>query len=127
MLNCILAHLSSARAHDFNTSHQTPVYNTLQHTATHCNTLQHTATHCNIPQHTATHCNTLQHKPSHSRQVTLQKLTSLFPQVILGGVVNEETESLRYGKYFGGKEVVRPCTAGVRMNAVNYHWETGPS
>jgi len=35
------------------------VYNTLQHTATHCNTLQHTATHCNTLQHTATHCNTL--------------------------------------------------------------------
>ena len=25
------------------------MYNTLQHTATHCNTLQHTATHCNTP------------------------------------------------------------------------------
>ena len=26
------------------------VYNTLQHTATHCNTLHHTATHCNTLQ-----------------------------------------------------------------------------
>jgi len=50
------------------------LYNTLQHTATHCgamvwqprvgslnNTLQNIATHCNTLQHTATHCNTLQH------------------------------------------------------------------
>jgi len=54
------------------------LYNTLQHTATHCNTLKeianqhstmdclelplskHSATHCNKLQHTATHCNTLQ-------------------------------------------------------------------
>ena len=32
------------------------LYNTLQHTATHCNTLQHSATHYNTLQHTATHC-----------------------------------------------------------------------
>jgi len=35
------------------------VYNTLQHTATHCNTLQHTATHCSTLQHTAIRCNTM--------------------------------------------------------------------
>jgi len=29
------------------------LFNTLQHTATHCNTLQHTATHCNTLQHPA--------------------------------------------------------------------------
>ena len=37
------------------------LWDTLQHTATHCNTLQHTATHCSTLQHTAAHCNTLQH------------------------------------------------------------------
>ena len=30
------------------------LFNTLQHTATHCNTLQRSATHCNALQHTAT-------------------------------------------------------------------------
>jgi len=32
----------------------------LQHATAHCNTLQHTATRCNTLQHAATHCNTLQ-------------------------------------------------------------------
>ena len=41
------------------------IYNTLQHTATHCNTLQHTAPHCTTLQHTATHCTTLQHTAPH--------------------------------------------------------------
>jgi len=69
------------------------LFNTLQHTATHCNTLQHadvpytmgikqqkqmgdqalplfntlqhTATYYNTLQHTATHCNTLQHTATH--------------------------------------------------------------
>ena len=40
------------------------MYNTLQHTATHCNTLQHTATHCNTLQHTTTCCNTQKLKPA---------------------------------------------------------------
>ena len=67
---------------------QISVFNSLQHTATHCNTLQHTATHCVrqgrrvevqrrlsprdcirvhciILQHVATHCNTLQHTATH--------------------------------------------------------------
>jgi hypothetical protein len=30
------------------------------------------------------------------------------------------SESLRYGSFWG-KEAIRPCTAGVRMNANNYH------
>ena len=46
------------------------VYNSLQHTATHCNTLQHTATHCNTLQHTATHCNTLQHTATHYTHIS---------------------------------------------------------
>jgi len=37
------------------------VYESVQHTATHCNTLQHSATHYNTLQHTAAHCNILQH------------------------------------------------------------------
>ena len=41
------------------------IYQSLQHTATHCNTLQHTATHCNTLRHTATHCNTLQNTATH--------------------------------------------------------------
>jgi len=37
------------------------LFNTMQHTATHCATLQCTATHCNTLHYTATHCNTLQY------------------------------------------------------------------
>jgi len=50
------------------------LWNTLQHTATHCSTLQHTATHCNTRQHTAIHCNTLQYTATHCN--TLQYTTT---------------------------------------------------
>jgi len=73
--------------------HTVTLYNTLQHTATHCNTLlrvmlekwsgqvrigmrkmdgfrtfvrmQHTVTHCNTLQYTEAHCNTLKHTATH--------------------------------------------------------------
>jgi len=37
----------------------------LRHAATHCDTRRHTATHCNTLQHTATRCSTLQHTATH--------------------------------------------------------------
>jgi len=41
------------------------LFNTLQHTVTHCNSLQHTATHCSTVQHSATQCNTVQQTATH--------------------------------------------------------------
>jgi len=38
------------------------LYNTLQHSASHCNTLQHFASHCNTLQHTAAQCSTMHHE-----------------------------------------------------------------
>jgi len=77
------------------------LFNTLQHTATHCNTLQHTATHCNTLktygsvsdslthcntlQHTATHCNALQHTATHCN--TLQH-----PVIVLQNAKTDPTD-----------------------------------
>ena len=58
---------TKSHEHDttFNVIVTRKMYNTLQHTATHCTILHHTATHCNTLQHTATHCSTLQHTAAH--------------------------------------------------------------
>jgi len=57
---------------------------TYQDAATHCNTLQHTAANqvarlYNTLQHTATHCNTLQHTATHCN--TLERIT--WPDLVL--------------------------------------------
>ena len=46
------------------------IYETLQHTATHCNTLKHIATYCNTMQHFETLCSTLQHTATHCPLMT---------------------------------------------------------
>ena len=70
VLQCVAVYLSALTSRAVTAILSSPplgsfMYNTLQHTATHCNTLQHTATHCNTLQHTTTHCNTLHHLQQH--------------------------------------------------------------
>jgi len=43
------------------------------------------------------------------------------------GVPIQDTSAKCLGNFFGAQEVERPCTAGIRVNAWNYHWQMGPT
>ena len=43
------------------------------------------------------------------------------------GVPIQDTSAKCLGNFFGAQEVERPCTAGIRVNAWNYHWQNGPT